>query len=214
MNIPDPCDATRNKCGCASQACCKSSSADSLYTSIQNGNIVCNLGTGSGFHIKTASENAGTTGKIIVIAAVPSLLSSVQKEIILYGITNAELRLGDVDSLPLESNTVDIITGENSLAANRNRDTVFSEYNRILRSDGRLVLSEIIGFCVASCLTDSSVFESLKTMLSRDLDVCLRHNGFCIESITISADKSIKYSDAAGTGSTIALSALLRASKV
>lgn len=207
-------DETRNQCGCVSHTCCKTSSAESLFELIQSGDIVCNLGTSSGFHIKSASENAGTAGKVIVIATVPSLLSSVRKEIISYDITNTELHLGDVDSLPLESNTVDIITGENSLASNQNRDTVFREFNRILRSDGKLVLSEIIGFCLASCLTDSREFESIKTMLSRDLSECLKLNGFSVGCISISVDKSINYSDAAGTASTVALTANVRASKV
>jgi SAM-dependent methyltransferase len=214
MNSPDIHVETPDQCECASHACCKTSSAESLFAFIQNGNIVCNLGTGSGYHIKTASGNAGSEGKVIVIATVPSLLNGVQKEISLYGITNTELRLGDVDSIPLESNSVDIITGENSFATNKNRDTVLKEFNRILRNDGMLVLSEIIGFCVASCLTESLELESIKTMLSRDLEVCLQLNGFFCESIRISVDESITYSVSAGTATTIALIATMRASKV
>jgi SAM-dependent methyltransferase len=214
MNSSDTCIDTQNQCGCASKGCCKTSSAESLFASIQSGNIICNLGTSSGFHIKTASENAGTAGKVIVIAAVPSLLNSVQKEIISYGITNADLRLGDIDSLPIESNSVDIIAGENSLAANQNRDIVFKEFNRILRIGSRLVLSEIIGFCVASSLIDTHKFGSLKTMLSDELDQNLRLNGFSSDNIIISVDEKINYSNTPDTAPAIALKAFIRASKV
>jgi SAM-dependent methyltransferase len=207
-------DTIPNQCGCTSQTCCKSSSAESFFESIQSGNIVCNLGIGSGFHIKTVSQNAGAAGRVIVISPAPSLLSSVQKEISSSGIANAELRLGDVDSLPIETNTVDIITGENSLATNQNRDTVFSEFNRILRTDGKLILSEIIGFCVASCLTNAREFDSIKTMLSGELNECLRRNGFSIDSINISVDESFSYSNTVDAASTIALKAVIRASKV
>jgi len=213
MNIPDTCDATRNQCGCASQPCCKSSSAESLFASIQKGNVVCNLGTSGGFHIKTASENAGTTGKVIVIAAVPSILSSVKSEISLSGIPNAELRLGDVDSLPIDSNTIDIIAGENSLATVKNRNIVFKEFHRILRPAGKLVLAEVIGFCVASCQTSSNEFDSITTMFSNDLNECLRLNGFSTDSINISVDETNNYSKSADAASTIALKAIIKASK-
>ncbi len=214
MTSPDTFNTTWNQCGCASQTSCKSSSAESLFASIQNGNIVCNLGTSSGFHIKTASENAGAAGKVIIIAPVPSSFSSVQKEVLSYDITNTELRLGDVDSLPIESNTIDIIAGENSLTKNKNRDTIIMEFSRILRSHGKLVLSEIIGFCVASCLTNPREFDSFKTLLSSELNQCLQLHNFSIDSIDISPDESINYSNSAGSASTVALTAIIRASKV
>lgn len=213
MNLPDTCDASGNKCGCGSQTCCKSSSADLLFASIQSGNIVCNLGTGNGFHIKKASENAGASGKVIIIAPVPSLLSSVQSEISLSGIQNAELRLGDVDALPIESTSVDIITGENSLTATKNRDAVLREFIRILRAEGRIVLYETVGICVAACLTDMLQFESIKTTLTKDLTGCLQSIGFSIESIDISIDKSISNPDEPDSTSAIALKAFIRATK-
>lgn len=151
---------------------------------------------------------------MIIIAPVPSSFSSVQKEVLSYDITNTELRLGDVDSLPIESNTIDIIAGENSLTKNKNRDTIIMEFSRILRSHGKLVLSEIIGFCVASCLTNPREFDSFKTLLSSELNQCLQLHNFSIDSIDISPDESINYSNSAGSASTVALTAIIRASKV
>lgn len=151
---------------------------------------------------------------MIIIAPVPSSFSSVQKEVLSYDITNTELRLGDVDSLPIESNTIDVIAGENSLTRNKNRDTIIREFSRILRFHGKLVLSEIIGICVASCLTNPREFESIKTLLSSELNQCLQRNNFSIDSMDISPDESINYSNFAGSASTVALKAVIRASKV
>ena len=67
------------------------------------------MGSGAGNDCFVARVEAGETGKIIGIDFTPEMLEKARENVKRKGFTNVEFIKGDIDNLPLESNTADVI---------------------------------------------------------------------------------------------------------
>lgn len=113
-------------------------------TSLKEGEVVLDLGSGAGFDAFLAARKVGKTGRVIGIDMTEEMLVRAREDAKKGGFTNVEFRKGDIEDLPVEDNSVDMIISNCVINLAPNKERVFKEAHRALKQDGRLMISDIV----------------------------------------------------------------------
>ncbi len=111
---------------------------------IKQGEIVVDLGSGAGFDAFLVAKKVGTNGKVIGIDMTEEMIEKAKANAKKYNYKNTEFRLGDIEKLPIEDNSIDVVISNCVINLAPNKDKVFSESYRVLKKGGKMFVSDIV----------------------------------------------------------------------
>jgi len=111
---------------------------------IKRGNIVLDVGIGTGFLALGAARAVGKTGKIIGVDLSEAMLNKAKANLSKRGLANrVEFRVGDAENVPLEDASVDVAIGNMILHHCPDPQRAIREMTRVLKPSGKLVVSDL-----------------------------------------------------------------------
>jgi arsenite methyltransferase len=124
-------------------SCCLSCGGAVNHTKPSSGQVCVDLGSGRGNDVIRLAEAVGSTGFVYGIDLSDGMVAKAKANLEKFGIGNASIVQTPLESLPLESNTVDWVISNCTINHCEDKQAVWNEVNRILKPGGRFVVSDI-----------------------------------------------------------------------
>src|SRR5215468_7496066 len=145
--------------------------------SLKDGQVVLDLGSGAGFDCFLAARAVGKSGRVIGVDMTHEMLRKARGNAQKNGFGNVEFRLGEIEALPVADETVDVIISNCVINLSPEKQRVFDEAFRVLKSGGRLAVADMVATAplpdeiksdwaaYTGCMSGASQITELEQML-------------------------------------------------
>jgi len=125
------------------------------FAGIKKGDHVLDLGSGAGNDCFVARAETGETGKVTGLDFTPEMNAKAQLNARNLGFNNVEFILGDIENIPLEDNTQNVVISNCVLNLVPDKEKAFAEIYRVLTPGGH--------FCISDVVIEGELPDSLKS---------------------------------------------------
>lgn len=166
--------------------------------SLKEGETVLDLGSGAGFDCFLAANKVGLSGRVIGVDMTLEMIEKARENAKKNQIENTEFELGEIENLPVEDDSVDVIISNCVINLSPDKRAVFQESFRVLKPGGRLMISDIVLLkelpdfiknsveayvgCVSGASLRDEYLEDIKTAGFAEVNI-LNERAFPVDSI-------------------------------
>ncbi len=167
------------------------------FAEIKQGDTVLDLGSGAGNDVFVARSLTGPSGKVIGIDMTPEMVEKANQNKQKLGFENVEFHLGEIESMPLENNSVDVVVSNCVLNLVPDKEKAFREIYRVVKPGGHFSISDIViqGELSPSLLKSAEMYAGCVAgaLQKQNYLEIIRNTGF--KNIEIKKSKTIELPD-------------------
>jgi arsenite methyltransferase len=165
---------------------------------IRRGDTVLDIGSGSGTDALISMELVGPAGRVIGLDLTEAMREKLRANAAAAGANRLEVLAGNAEAIPLPDGSVDVVTSNGVLNLVPDKPRALREIARVLRSGGRLQMSDIVvrtlpsdacrahpelwAECVVGATTAESYLIGLASAGLREVEVLSRSDYFAHSS--------------------------------
>jgi len=112
------------------------------WAEIKAGDLVIDLGSGGGMDVFLASQKVGPNGKVIGIDITEEMVNKARTTAAHHGFRNVEFRLGEIEDIALESNSVDHVISNCTINLSPDKSKVIKSMFRVLKPGGKIIICD------------------------------------------------------------------------
>jgi len=158
---------------------------------IQAGETVLDLGSGGGIDVFLAANKVGANGRVIGVDMTPDMIENAVKNAQNGGYTNVEFKLGEIENLPIEKNSIDVIISNCVINLTPDKNKAYKEVNRVLKPGGRILVSDLVteglipeeilrsfqawSECVGGALEKENYLNTIKNAGFKEVEILEQH---------------------------------------